>query len=154
MRDRRAEASAPDDDREGSGVHPMKAFDLPASSVPARRRPGTDPAWVVLLCVLALASLACGDYGGSSTNGSVVASSFGTGLPDGLSVAEQVTSFETTVYPVLRTNCASCHSGSGPGSPRIADPDSATAWSAVVDNQKVNFSDPAASRLVRRLASD
>jgi hypothetical protein len=110
---------------------------------------------IVVLVLFSLASLACGDYGsGSSASGTVVAGSLGTGLPEGLSVAEQVTSFETTVYPVLRTNCASCHSGSGPGSPRIADPSVATAWSAVVDNQKVNFSNPAASRLVRRLASD
>ena len=110
---------------------------------------------LAVFVLVALVSLACGDYGGSSgTNGTVVAGTLGTGLPEGLSVAEQVTSFETTVYPVLRTNCASCHSGSGPGSPRIADPSVASAWSAVVDNQKVNFSDPAASRLVRRLASD
>ncbi len=108
-----------------------------------------------VVVLVALVSVACGDYSGSSgTNGTVVAGSLGTGLPEGLSVAEQVTSFETTVYPVLRTNCADCHSGSGPGSPRIADPSVASAWSAVVDNQKVNFSDPAASRLVRRLASD
>lgn len=96
----------------------------------------------------------CGDYGGSDTDTSVVANNLGSGLPAGLSVTEQVTSFETTVYPVLRAYCDNCHGGSGPGAPQIAHPDSATAWSAVVDNQKVNFSDPASSRLVRRLSSD
>ena len=104
--------------------------------------------------VMLFLTLGCGEYGGSDTDTSILASSVGGGLPQGLSVTEQVTSFESTVYPVLRANCVNCHGGSGPGAPQIAHPDSATAWSATVDNQKVNFSDPAASRLVRRLAAD
>ena len=58
-----------------------------------------------------------------------------------------------TVYPLLRANCDACHGASGPGAPQIAHADSATAWSAVVDNQKVNFTSPSQSRLVRRLAA-
>ncbi len=107
-----------------------------------------------LSLLLAVVALGCGDYGGSSTDTSILANNLGNGLPQGLSVTEQVTSFEATVYPLLRTNCVTCHAGSGPGAPHIAHSDPATAWSATVDNQKVNFSDPASSRLVRRLVAD
>ncbi|MFO0691387.1 MAG: LamG domain-containing protein [Myxococcota bacterium] len=106
---------------------------------------------------LALAATGCGDYGGSNTDTSVLGNGGpggGGGTPDGLSVAEQVTAFQSTVYPMLDQYCSDCHGGSGPGAPQIAHPDPATAWSAVVDSQKVNFSDPSASRLVRRLAVD
>lgn len=104
---------------------------------------------------LALVAAGCGDYGGSDTDTSVLGNGGpGGGTPDGLSVAEQVTAFEMTAYPLLRANCDDCHGGSGPGAPQIAHPSVATAWSAVVDSQKVNFADPSASRLVRRLAVD
>lgn len=110
---------------------------------------------LALTLLVAVLAMGCGDYSGSSTDTSILANSNpGSGLPQGLSVTEQVTSFETTVYPLLRANCDNCHGGSGPGAPQLAHPDVATAWSATVDNQKVNFSDPAASRLVRRLAAD
>ncbi|MFK7895411.1 MAG: LamG-like jellyroll fold domain-containing protein [Myxococcota bacterium] len=105
-----------------------------------------------LIAVIAMAG--CGDYGGSSTDTSVLANNIGGGLPQGLSVSEQVTSFEATVYPLLAENCEECHGGSGPGAPQIAHPSATTAWAAVVDNQKVNFSSPISSRLVRRLGSD
>ena len=109
---------------------------------------------LLLPMLWALLALGCGDYGTPSADTSIVQNNIGSGLPEGLSLTEQVTSFETTVYPVLRDNCERCHDAGGAGSPKIAHIDSATAWSAVVDNQKVNFSDPSASRLVRRLASD
>jgi cytochrome c5 len=108
---------------------------------------------VVSLPLLALVAIGCGNYGSSNDSSTPAATTF-SGQPQGLSVAEQVTSFETTVYPILRTNCATCHGGNGPGAPQMAHPNSSTAWSAVVDNQKVNFSDPPSSRLVRRLAAD
>lgn len=108
--------------------------------------------WIAAVAVIF--SLGCGDYGGSDTDTSVVANSVDPSRPEGPSVAEQVMSFETTVYPVLRANCAGCHDQGGPGSPKIAHVDVSTAWSAVVDNQKVNFSTPSSSRLVRRLGSD
>jgi len=118
---------------------------------PRTRRPFV----ALLVALVAAMTVACGDYGAPSTDpGSAASTNLGGSLPQGLSVAEQVTSFETTVYPVLRTNCAACHDAAGPGAPRIAHVDSATAWSAVVDNQKVNFSDIPQSRLVRRLGSD
>jgi hypothetical protein len=109
---------------------------------------------VVLAFLVALVGTACGDYSGSDTDTSILQNNVGNGLPQGLSVTEQVTSFETTVYPLLRTYCVDCHGGSGPGAPQIAHPDPATAWSATVDNQKVNFADPSQSRLVRRLVTD
>jgi hypothetical protein len=116
----------------------------------ARRRFGL----AVLALLVGFVATGCGDYSGSDNDTSILANNLGSGLPEGLSVTEQVTSFEQTVFPVLRAYCENCHGGSGPGAPQIAQPDSAASWSAVVDNQKVNFSNPASSRLVRRLASD
>lgn len=108
----------------------------------------------ILVFLLVLAGAGCGDYSGSDTDTSILQNNVGNGLPQGLSVTEQVTSFETTVYPLLRDNCVNCHGGNGPGAPQIAHPDPASAWSATVDNQKVNFSNPSQSRLVRRLVAD
>lgn len=96
----------------------------------------------------------CGDYSGSETDTSIAANSVIASAPSGLSVAEQVTSFETTVFPLLRAECTPCHAAGGTGSPKIADANSSSAWSQVVDNQKVNFSSPSDSRLVRRLSVD
>lgn len=130
----------------------MTNFDIPIESFDERIR-----CWIGRLAAtmtIALVAVGCGDYEGSSTDTSIAANNLGGGVPQGLSVAEQVTSFEATVYPVLAANCSGCHDAGGPGAPKIAHSDSSTAWSAVVDNQKVNFSDPAASRLVRRLAAD
>lgn len=140
------------ENHEGPGDNLMKFFDFPSESFEKSLRSRMVRGLLAFAFVILAAG--CGDYGSSGTDTSIVANNFGTGLPQGLSVAEQVTSFESTVYPMLRDNCVSCHGGSGPGAPQIAHPDSATAWSAVVDNQKVNFSDPTQSRLVRRLASD
>jgi len=109
---------------------------------------------IASLFLLLIFAVGCGDYGAPAASGTAVQTNLGSGLPEGLSVAEQVTSFETTVYPIVRANCAGCHDAGGSGAPSIAHIDSSTAWSAVVDNQKVNFSDPAASRIVRRLGAD
>jgi hypothetical protein len=110
------------------------------------------PKCVVFGLLIVLLLVGCGDYSGSDTDTSVVSSSLGSGIPDSLSVTEQVEGFEQTVYPLLREYCVECHAGNGPGSPHMAHPDSTTAWNAVVANQKVNFSDPISSRLVRRLS--
>ncbi len=109
-----------------------------------------------ILIVFAASALACGDYSGGNgpaQQGNVVLSGGGSGL-GGLSETEQVSAFSSTVYPLLAANCSSCHSGFGPGTPHIAHPNPSVAYSAVVDNQKVNFSLPDSSRLVRRLATD
>ncbi len=165
MRIARSRSAAPsrstgfDSNREGSGDYEMKHLDFPERSFDGERSHATSARgvrralWAVTVGI-ALLALGCGDYDGPSTDTSIVANNIGAGLPDGLSVAEQVTSFETTVYPILRANCEGCHDAGGQGSPKIAHSNASSAWSAVVDNQKVNFSDPAASRLVRRLAGD
>ncbi len=62
--------------------------------------------------------------------------------------------FERRVYPLLTDYCVDCHAGSGPGTPSISHPDLQTAYDVVVNNQKVNFGAPEASRLVRRLEPD
>ncbi len=139
--------------REGSGDDEMMVADFPNRSF-ENEKVGAARGAMMAALALVLFALGCGDYGGPSTDTSIVQNNIGAGLPQGLSVAEQVTSFETTVYPLVRANCVGCHDAGGPGAPKIAHTDSSTAWSAVVDNQKVNFSDPSASRLVRRLASD
>ncbi len=131
----------------------MKSQIFPVESFVGLRGASLRRAFLTL--TLALGAAGCGEYGGSDTDTSVLGNGNpGGGAPAGLSVAEQVTAFEATVYPVLDQYCEDCHGGSGPGAPQLAHPDVATAWSAVVDSQKVNFSDPSASRLVRRLAVD
>jgi hypothetical protein len=109
-----------------------------------------------------LFALGCGEYGGGGTASSDnSAPPPDSGLPPGGTPgpgtgdpAAAMAAFETTVYPLLTQYCTDCHAGAGPGSPHIAQPDLATAYRAVVDNQKVNFSTPASSRLVRRLVAD
>ncbi|MBK7949438.1 MAG: LamG domain-containing protein [Deltaproteobacteria bacterium] len=132
----------------------MKRQNSPVESFVRSR--GTALRQGLLTLALALGAAGCGDYGGSDTDTSVLGNGGpgGGSQPGGLSVSEQVTAFQATVYPLLDQYCVDCHGGSGPGAPQIAHPDPATAWSAVVDSQKVNFSDPSASRLVRRLAVD
>ncbi len=106
--------------------------------------------------MFAASAVACGDYSGGSgpaEQGNVVLGGGGSGL-GGLSQTEQVTAFTSTVYPLLAANCNSCHAGFGPGTPHIAHSNPSVAYSSVVDNQKVNFSLPDSSRLVRRLATD
>ena len=113
------------------------------------------------LCALLVASAgltACGDYGGGGSGATASSSSPATppiggggSLPDPLT---SIPAFETFVLPILQANCASCHSGAGPGSPAIAHADTDTAYYATVNNQRVNLGNPIASRLVQRLAVD
>ena len=116
--------------------------------------------WSVVPCLLlGLALLVgCGEYGGGNTGGGgSSSSSAATPLGGGGALPDPVTSipaFETNVLPMLQANCASCHSGSGPGTPSLAHANSSTAYAAVVNNQKVNLGNPIASRLVQRLAVD
>ena len=91
---------------EGSGNHTMKFSDFPYRSS-VDEKPGCTRA-ALLAVLLVVFALGCGDYGGPSTDTSIVQNNIGAGLPEGLSVAEQVTSFETTVYPLVRANCAGC----------------------------------------------
>ncbi len=105
-----------------------------------------------LLLVAALSALvACGSSGGGGE--SVAGGSIPGGGGAGAS-AEALAAFQAGVFPLVRNNCATCHAGAGPGTPSIAHPDASTAYSVILSNQKVNFSNPAQSRLVRRLVSD
>jgi hypothetical protein len=103
-----------------------------------------------------------GDYGGSDgTAGATATGSPGGGSTSGSSggapgatTQESILAFSQTVEPLVDQYCVACHAGQGPGFPHIAHPDSATAHAAIVDTQKVNFANPANSRLVQRLVAD
>lgn len=105
----------------------------------------------LLLAVAVSALVACGSSGGGGE--SVAGGSIPGGGGAGAS-AESMAAFTSGVYPLVRTNCATCHAGAGPGTPSIAHPDAASAYSVILSNQKVNFANPAQSRLVRRLVAD
>jgi Concanavalin A-like lectin/glucanases superfamily len=111
----------------------------------------------LLLALTGLLAAACGDYQGSPLDANTLLLTLnrlgGRGQSQGTSTAD-VSAFSTTVYPLLRQYCSECHSGAGPGSPSIAHPDLNTAFHAVVDQRKVSFSNPPASRLVQRLTVD
>ena len=66
---------------------------------------------------------------------------------------KSVDAFATTVHPILKRNCASCH-GDGGGRLGIALNDTDKAHAKVVSSGKVNLSSPVNSRLVQRLISD
>ena len=62
--------------------------------------------------------------------------------------------FESTLYPVLRQNCATCHASDAtnqlPQTPFHADPSLQTAHDAALPH--VSLAEPEKSRIVRRLA--
>jgi len=75
-------------------------------------------------------------------------------MPLAVEVEDPVDAFETSVFPLVRENCAECHAGAGPGTPHVAHPDVATAYDIILSNQKVNLGAPDTSRLVQRLSAD
>jgi len=98
----------------------------------------------------ALLAVGCGEYEGGSAE-SALQQDLGGGAPSGLSQAEQVAAFETTVHPLLTQHCDSCHEPGGQGVPKFAVADPTTAYSALVNNGKVNFSVPSSSRISMKL---
>jgi hypothetical protein len=72
----------------------------------------------------------------------------------GLSADAGEVHFETTVWPLLRSNCADCHSDLAPTKqpPFMASEDVAAAYQAAKD--QINLKEPAASRLVVRLRNE
>jgi mono/diheme cytochrome c family protein len=60
--------------------------------------------------------------------------------------------FEATVFPILRTNCASCHGTTQ--APLHSQEDVRKAHDVIMEAQKVNFSNPGGSRLVRKLRDE
>jgi len=65
-----------------------------------------------------------------------------------------VTTFATTVWPVLTANCAGCHTDTAPTpqSPFFASPDVNDAY--VAAQSKINLNNPGLSRLVLRLRNE
>lgn len=122
----------------------------------AAGRPARHLVRLVSLAAVALAAAACGEYqtgeipsGGASPGAFAATSS--------ISEADQIATFEQTLWPVLRDyTCSDCHTrNSSNNAPfDFADPSSSVAFRAVVDNNRVNFGNPGQSRLVSRLLSD
>jgi cytochrome c5 len=123
------------------------ARDALRNAVQARSR-GTI---VVALMLAATLLPACGDFGGESASTQTAAPQQ---LTSGAGGVASVNAFSTTVHPLLVANCQTCHAGAGPGSPHIALVDPEAAFHQVLDQGKVRLSDPASSRLVRRLVTD
>ena len=75
----------------------------------------------------------------------------------GLDKARSLKAFEETLYPVLRANCAGCHStenkaGSGAQAPLHADVEVNIAHEYALT--RVNFRDPQHSKFVERMSID
>jgi hypothetical protein len=75
----------------------------------------------------------------------------------GFDKARSLKAFKATVYPLLRANCSACHStenktGSGAQAPLHADVDVNVAHEYALT--RVNFRDPANSKLVVRMGID
>jgi hypothetical protein len=131
----------------------------------AKRLWGLTRASAVLVAASALIAAGCGGGGGSGEGGGGDEETTSTGstggggssgspfIPAGNGMDGQ-TAFSQTVYPLLTQYCAQCHAGAGPGFPHVSHPDLGTAYRAVIDNQKANFANPNASRLVQRLSAD
>ncbi len=63
----------------------------------------------------------------------------------------QLAAFESSLYPVLVTNCGECHGAIGPGeTPDFAHDVVKTAYDTVISNTLVNLSTPENSRLVEK----
>jgi len=69
-----------------------------------------------------------------------------------LNIDVQQSAFQSTLYPVLRDYCKSCHASQGPGgTPDFAHEDLATAYSVITSNSLVSFTTPSNSRLVTKV---
>lgn len=68
------------------------------------------------------------------------------------SALSSVTAFQQTVYPLSLKYCTSCHISSN--QPFFANSDVVKAHDALISQNKVNFTDPASSRMVDRLLRD
>ncbi len=120
-----------------------------------RFRPGVLGTSRILFAAISLALLtACGDFtGGDDPNPDPLAG--GGSAPSGVSEAEQIQFFSQTLWPVLNGNtCGSCHSVAGGRPFALADPDAALAYRTLVNNSKINFGSPSASRVYVQVASN
>jgi len=69
-------------------------------------------------------------------------------------IQAEVEYFSLTLYPLLANYCADCHDENGTAAPVIAHSDVNIARLAVIDNQKINFVNPANSRIVVKLKNE
>lgn len=132
-------------------MNPIESVQRKDSTEQRDRALGLARVALVALSMTVLA--ACGNSGGG---GSDTPTFGGGGGGGGGASAEAMAAFQAQngVFDLVRTNCSTCHSGAGPGTPAISHPDAGTAYNTILANQKVNFSDPGQSRLVRRLVAD
>lgn len=111
--------------------------------------------WSVASCLMTLALVftQCGKP--FATKGDLIYSVDGSGLAIPIEGADPKTSleaFEQTVYLVTRQNCTSCHGNSQ--QPLHASSDSSIAHNALLSQYKVNFTNPAQSRMVKKLKDE
>ncbi len=133
----------------------MKRMDAIGEAFP-RVVPGRlacDGLLVAFAVVLAALLVGCGNYQGTSEDEDETTT---LEPPPGLSQLQQLTAFETTVYPVVRQYCADgCHDTGARDAPVLfASSNLSTAFQVITDSQKVNLNDPPQSRVVRRPAAD
>jgi hypothetical protein len=99
------------------------------------------------MCALILSGCIMESYNDKLTDAAVV---YGVGSSASNDSACAANAFRQAVHVQLRANCASCHSGSGPGTGAFASSDLNTAYSASI--QRTNMNNPGGSLLVSRSA--
>ncbi len=103
---------------------------------------------IQLLCIAALAG--CGDYGSGSKQQQPV--NLKPSISKGLTQAQRVKAFESTLYPIVTSSCGGgCHDTGADAPFMFAHPDAGSAWSAATQFQKVNLNDPPDSAVVRKM---
>jgi hypothetical protein len=118
---------------------------------PAISAPGVLRRAIAVLCAAGF-GIACGDFSGNSSSGNNTAAA-SNGFLDLSASAGGISAFSTTVYPIVREHCATCHEGNGPGSPHFAMTDVSGAYQAITRQGKVDLGNPPASRIVVKLVS-
>ncbi len=111
---------------------------------------------LIALAGVALSAAACGVYEGGDATAEGGGGVAFAAASSGISEADQIATFEETLFPVMRDyTCKNCHISSNNSVPfNLADATPSVAFRAIVDNNRVNFGNPGQSRLVARLLSD
>lgn len=100
-----------------------------------------------LLMIIAIAFTQCGKPFGAKGELQYSQNGVARGVAGG--VEASVEAFSTTVYPMTRQHCVSCHAVAQ--QPVHASPDVTTAHNALVNQFKVNLANPSSSRIVQKL---
>ena len=107
----------------------------------------------VLLVSLGLLT-ACGDFSGGTDPADDPFSGSGA-APSGVSEAEQIQFYTDTLWPILNGNtCGGCHTVAGGRPFPFADGNIALGYRTLVDNAKINFGTPSASRVYVQVAAN